>query len=118
MAMLQKPGKEVSPAERAAIGAETAKLEGRGKAGQAREAVKNVVTGRDDPGRELHKRTSSTELGSSSRSNGSGVLHHDNGSSGILGRTEEELSRLRLRTLITHEGEAFCPNPNIRDMVS
>lgn len=118
MAMLQKPGKEVSPAERAAIGAETAKLEGRGKAGQASEAVKNVVTGRDDPGRELHKRTSSTELGSSSRSNGSaGLLHHDNGS-GILGRTEEELSRLRLRTLITHEGEAFCPNPNIRDMVS
>lgn len=87
MATLQKPGAEITSAERAESGAED----------------RSIM----EPG-----------LGSSSsRSNGAGAHHHhDNG--GILGRTEEELSRLRLRTHITHEGEAYCPNPNIKDLVS
>jgi len=32
------------------------------------------------------------------------------------GHTEEEMAKLRTRTLVTHEGEAYCPNPNIRDL--
>lgn len=105
MGTLQRPGTEITPTERAAIGAETASLEGRGPAGQAVEAAKNVATGRDDY----------PKMEPSSSSNGAGQ-HHNN--DGLLGHTEEELSRLRLRTQITHEGEAYCPNPNIKDMVS
>lgn len=47
---------------------------------------------------------------------GDGVLGHHNG--GMLGHTEEEMAHLRNRTLVTHEGEAYCPNPAIRDLVS
>jgi len=109
MATLQRPGTEITPAERAAIGAETARLEGRGPAGEAMEAAKNVATGRDDL-----PRSALEGISSSSSSNGAGP--HHNGA-GLLGRTEEELSHLRLRTQITHEGEAYCPNPNIKDLV-
>jgi hypothetical protein len=34
----------------------------------------------------------------------------------MLGHTEEEMARLRTKTMVTHEGEAYCPNPNIRDL--
>ena len=94
MATLQRPGVETTPTERAEIGAEEARLEGKGPIGEASEAAKNVVTGRDD----------------------NGVIV--NNGAGPLGNTEEEFARLRTRTLITHEGEAYCPNPNIRNLVT
>jgi hypothetical protein len=43
-----------------------------------------------------------------------GGRHHE----GLMERTEEEVARLRNRTQITHEGEAYCPNPNLRDLVN
>lgn len=33
-----------------------------------------------------------------------------------MGQIEEELGRLLLRTQVTHEGEAYCPNPNIKNL--
>lgn len=108
MATLQKPRTEITPTERAEVGAETARVEGRGPAGQAAEAAKNVVTGRDDgPGAVVDR--SSNNVGSL------GAHHHSN--NGLLGHTEEEFARLRTRTTVTHEGEAYCPNPNIKHLV-
>lgn len=34
----------------------------------------------------------------------------------MLGNTEEEMARLRIKTHITAEGDAYCPNPNLRDL--
>ncbi|KAG0561945.1 hypothetical protein KC19_9G105100 [Ceratodon purpureus] len=107
MATLQKPGKEITPTEKAEIGAETAKLEGKGPAGQATEAVKNVVTGRDDG-------PSAAVVDRGRSNNGFGAHHHHD--NGTLGHTEEEFARLRTRTQVTHEGEAYCPNPNIKHL--
>ena len=115
--------------ERAAIGAEEGRLEGRGPVGRASEAAKNVATGRDDI-RPLN-RPPGAGVGPVGTGVGSGVgtglgpdgvtdrglmggRHHE----GLMERTEEEVARLRNRTQITHEGEAYCPNPNLRDLVS
>jgi len=111
--------------ERAAVGAEEAKLEGKGVVGQAVEAARNVRTGRDESGDLAPGHNNGVGLG---HNNGTtvgdrGLLdHHHRHGTGVggnyLGNTEEEMARLRLKTHITHEGDAYCPNPNIRDLVS
>lgn len=119
MATLQRPGTSETATERAETGAETARMEGKGSAGQAAEAVKNVVTGRDEPA--VVDRSGVVEPGSAAATTSTagavGAHHQHHVDNGVLGRTEEELARLRTRTHITHEGEAYCPNPNIRDLV-
>lgn len=119
MATMQRPGTTPETAtERAETGAETARAEGHGAAGQAVEAAKNAATGRDEPA--VVDRSGVVEPGAAAASTSGtarslGAHHHrDNG---VLGRTEEEVARLRTRTQITKEGDAYCPNPNIRDLV-
>lgn len=129
----------MATAERAAVGAEKARLEGRGPVGRTAEAAKNVATGRDGVG------VGSSGVGTPGTASGDSIVggpavgsaapgtlgtgvegrgipgHHRRSSSagsGLMERTEEELARLRNRTQITHEGEAYCPNPNLRDLVS
>lgn len=111
--------------ERAAVGAEEARMEGRGPGGQVAEAARNVATGRDQPGG-LHNNGVGAAHDGIGPVNGRttvgerGLLrdHHHGGHGEFLGNTEEEMARLRLKTHITHEGDAYCPNPNIRDLVS
>ena len=106
MATLQRPGTEITtPTERAEIGAETAREEGKGKVGEAVEAARNVATGRDDGPSAVVDRGTSNGVGAPIR----------NGD--VLGHTEEEFARLRTRSEVTHEGEAYCPNPNIKHLV-
>lgn len=114
--------------ERATLGAEEARLEGKGFAGRATNAAKATnaaATGQvDNHGAApfnsgVHQHN--TDLGPDGthvgdRDHLDHHHHHDNG--GMLGKTEEEMAKLRNRTLVTHEGEAYCPNPNIRDLVS
>lgn len=142
--------------QKAAAGAEEARMEGKGVGGQAAEAAKNVVTGRDGPLKRPPGMVGASDLdrpgmantdmsrpgmlgsemnrpgmvgphagGVGTDLNGDGIAdrgimgpghHHTNG--GLMERTEEEIARLRNRTQITHEGEAYCPNPNLRDLVS
>lgn len=95
--------------ERAAIGAETARMEGRGAAGQGMEAAKAAATGR--VGRPRHRRV---RLPGQSRSRSV---------SSSLSSSDEESMRRRhgaegVRTVVSNEGEAFCPNPNARNLVS
>lgn len=155
MMMTEKP----TATQKAAAGAEEARMEGKGVGGQAVEAAKNVVTGRDGPLKRPPGMVGATDLdrpgmmgsemnrpgmlgsemnrpglvgphagGVGTDLNGDGIPdrgimgpghhhnHHANG--GLMERTEEEIARLRNRTQITHEGEAYCPNPNLRDLVS
>lgn len=108
--------------ERAAIGAEEARMEGKGPGGRAAEAARNAATGRDQrvvlPDGVHHD--GAHLVGHDGAHVGDrGLLdHHHHDNVGILGHTEEEMARLRIRTHISHEGEAYCPNPNIRDLVS
>ncbi|KAG0619256.1 hypothetical protein M758_4G126300 [Ceratodon purpureus] len=140
--------------ERAAIGAEEARMEGKGPVGRAGDAAKAAATGRVDNNRGvgpfndglhndglhhdgLHNdglhhdglhhdglhhdglHHDGTHLGPNGTQVGDrGLLkdHHHHNHGGLLGHTEEEMARLRNRTSITHEGEAYCPNPNIRDL--
>jgi hypothetical protein len=93
--------------ERAAIGAETARMEGRGAAGQGMEAAKAAATGR--VGRPRHRRV---RLPGQSRSRSV---------SSSLSSSDEESMRRRhgaegVRTVVSNEGEAFCPNPNARNL--
>jgi len=127
----------MATAERAAVGAEKARLEGRGPVGQTAEAAKNAATGRDGVGVGSGVGAPVTARGDSIVGGGPAVGsaapgtlgtgvesrgfpgHHRRSSSagsGLMERTEEELARLRNRTQITHEGEAYCPNPNLRDL--
>lgn len=128
----------MATAERAAVGAEKARLEGRGPVGQTAEAAKNAATGTDGLGVGSGVGAPGTARGDliaggpavgsgAPGTLGTGVEsrgfpgHHRRSSSagsGLMERTEEELARLRNRTQITHEGEAYCPNPNLRDLVS
>jgi len=146
MMMTEKP----TATQKAAAGAEEARMEGKGVGGQAVEAAKNVVTGRDGPLKRPPGMVGATDLdrpgmlgsemnrpglvgphaagGVGTDLNDDGIPdrgimgpghhhnHHANG--GLMERTEEEIARLRNRTQITHEGEAYCPNPNLRDLVS
>lgn len=117
--------------ERAAIGAEEARMEGRGPGGRAAEAARNVATGRDQPGvGPINNGVGNTGVGPVN--NGTtvgdrGLLdHRDHRRGGVLGghhgdmlgNTEEEFARLRTKTHITAEGDAYCPNPNLRDLVT
>lgn len=99
----QNTTKMATATERAAIGAEEARLQGRGPAGRAAEGLRNVATGRDN-------------LGNNTTVGDRGLLNHNHQDGGMLGHTEEELARLRLNTHITAEGDAYCPNPNLRDL--
>lgn len=119
--------------ERAAIGAEEARLEGRGPAGRAAEGAKNAVTNRDTLGGPNNNLgAGNTGYGADGTTGNRGLFndglngpghatgfgyHHSNGA-GLMERTEEELANLRNRTEVTGEGEAYCPNPNLRDLVS
>jgi hypothetical protein len=105
--------------ERAAIGAEEARMEGRGPGGRAAEAARNVATGRDNN----VVNNGTTTVGDrgllghsdSDRHRPGGLLSgHRHGD--VLGNTEEEFARLRTKTHITAEGDAYCPNPNLRDL--
>ncbi|KAG0619254.1 hypothetical protein M758_4G126100 [Ceratodon purpureus] len=121
--------------ERAAIGAEEGRMEGKGPAGRAAEGLRNVATGRDnnlagrtgvDPynnnfndgttvgDRGLFDRNHDHHNGGLLGHHNGGMLGHNNG--GMLGHTEEEMARLRLNTHVTAEGDAYCPNPNLRDL--
>jgi hypothetical protein len=96
--------------ERANIGYDEARMEGKGPVVGAVDAVKAAAgkggvapaTGVDYPS------------GLENRGTEYGVEHRG----GVLGRTEEELARLQNRTVITSESEPYAPNPNIRDLVS
>ena len=107
--------------ERATVGAETARMDGKGVVGRAAEAAMNVATGRDGPHYPLDRtdETTGTGVDYDGLGNRSDFIdtHHYNGE-GIMGRTEEEMARLRNRTEITREGEPYAPNPNMRDLVS
>jgi hypothetical protein len=107
--------------ERAAIGAEQARMEGRGPGGRAAEALQNAATGRDnylgaDPyNNNFNNGTTVGDRGLFDRNHHhNGLLGHHNGD--MLGHTEEEMARLRVNTHITAEGDAYCPNPNARDL--
>ncbi|KAG0589953.1 hypothetical protein M758_1G057800 [Ceratodon purpureus] len=108
--------------QRAAIGAEEARMEGKGPGGRAAEAARNAVTGRDQPGvgpfnDGVHHDGTHLAGVDGTHVGERGLFdhhHHENG--GMLEHTEEEMARLRNRTHITHESEAYCPNPNIRDL--
>jgi len=127
--------------ERAALGAQEARLEGKGRAGQAVEGLRNIATGRDDgvPGRAgtgpLGNTVGDGGFGQSrtgpfdndrdlldrdhDRYHRGGILGNQEGHhhGGVLGNTEEEMARLRTKTHITAEGDAYCPNPNVKDLV-
>lgn len=110
--------------ERAAIAAEEARIEGKGPGGRAADAAAAAATGRVDHNRGvgpfndgvhhdgMHLGPDGTRVGDR------GLVGHHHHNGGVLGHTEEEMARLRTRTHVTHEGEAYCPNPNIRDLVS
>lgn len=109
--------------QRAEIGAEEGRLEGKGPVRRAGDAAEAAATGRVNENRGVGPFNDGVRDGTNLGPDGTrvgdrGLLndhrHHDNG--GLLGHTEEEMARLRLRTTITHEGEAYCPNPNIRDL--
>jgi hypothetical protein len=61
-----------------------------------------------------HNRDGTTAVGDRGLFDHHNRDHHRHGD--FLGNTEEEMARLRLKTHITHEGDAYCPNPNIRDL--
>lgn len=115
--------------ERAAIGAQEARMEGKGVGGQAAEGLRNVATGRDNGlghhnglGHDGPFDHDTTDRGLFDRDHNrhhDGILgNHTTGlhNGGMLGHTEEEMARLRTKTHITAEGDAYCPNPNVRDL--
>lgn len=102
MATLQKPAPEMTATDRAAHSADAAQVEaGKNVASESHEPV--VVTGEGSNGMAVAARHD--------------THHHHSSNSGLSGHTEEELAHLRLRTQVTHEGEAYCPNPNLKDLV-
>lgn len=76
--------------ERAAVGSEVAREEGKGAGGRAAEAVENVITGKDGP-------------------NHTQPFHHGTGMRRVEG---EHAKGLLNRSQITNEGPAMCKNPN------
>lgn len=102
--------------ERATVGAETARMEGKGVVGRTAEAAINVATGRDGPHYPLDRTGETTGTGVDYDGLGNRSEYYNG--EGVMGRTEEEMARLRNRTEITREGEPYAPNPNIRDLVS
>lgn len=110
--------------DRSAIGAEEARMEGRGPGGQAAEGLRNVATDRDNglgaAGPNFNNNGTAVGdrglLDHNHDHRHGGILGHHN--DGTLGHTEEEMTRLRTKTHVTAEGDAYCPNPNVRDLVS
>lgn len=100
--------------ERAELGAETARMEGKGVGGEAVDAAKAAATGR--VGRPRHRRT---RLPGHSRS-----VSRSSSSSSLSSSDEESLRRRGhghhgvegVRTVVSNEGEAYCPNPNLRNL--
>lgn len=94
--------------ERAAIGAETARMEGKGVGGQAVDAAKTAATGRVGRPRRRHVRLpghsrSVSRSTSASSSDDEGRRHHGLHPEGV-------------RTVVSNEGEAYCPNPNMHNL--
>lgn len=97
--------------DRANIGYDEARMEGKGPVGGAVDAAKaalgrggaGATTGVDYPSGLAHRGTD-FEVGA----------HHG----GMLGHTEEEIARLQTRTVITGESEPYAPNPDIKGLVS
>lgn len=92
--------------ERAALGREEARMEGKGVVGQGVDAAKAAATGRVGrrrtrlPGQQGLNRSRSSSLSSSDEE---GLRRHH----GVEG----------VRTIVSNEGEAFCPNPNTMNLV-
>lgn len=95
--------------DRANIGYDEARMEGKGPVGGAVDAAKaalgrggaGATTGVDYPSGLAHRGTD-FEVGA----------HHG----GMLGHTEEEIARLQTRTVITGESEPYAPNPDIKGL--
>ncbi|KAG0589955.1 hypothetical protein M758_1G058200 [Ceratodon purpureus] len=94
--------------ERANIGYDQARMEGKGPVGGAMDAAK-AAAGRGGPANGVDYPSGMAHRGTDYDN---GVAHHG----GMLGRTEEELARLQNRTVVTGESEPYAPNPNIRDL--
>jgi hypothetical protein len=91
-------------------------LEGKGRGGELAEAARNVATGRDDG--PLNNGVGDRGLLDRNRDRRQGgIVGGGQHPGGMLGNTEEEMARLRIKTHITAEGDAYCPNPNLRDLV-
>lgn len=112
---IRKLVKMTTAGERAAMGAETARMEGKGAGGQAVDAAEAAATGRT--GRTRHRRT---RLPGHSRS-----VSRSSSSSSLSSSDEESMRRRGhhhgvegVRTIVSNEGEAYCPNPNLRNLVS
>ena len=87
--------------ERAAIGAEDARMRGRGRVGEAVEGAELAAEGR----RGLRNQVPGEGFGDGSVLDEGRGPHHFGLNEGV-------------RTIVSNEGEAYCPNPNIRDLVS
>lgn len=91
--------------ERAALGREEARMEGKGVVGQGVDAAKAAATGRVGrrrtrlPGQTGLNRSRSSSLSSSDEE---GLRRHH----GVEG----------VRTIVSNESEAFCPNPNTMNL--
>jgi hypothetical protein len=106
---------------RANIGYDEARMEGKGAVGGAVDAAK-AAAGRGTTGYAPGRGAAGYDQTGLDYSNGlenRGVVGRDQAQrGGLLGRTEEELARLQTRSEITGESEAYAPNPNTRDLVS
>lgn len=111
--------------ERAAMGAEVAHMEGKGPGGEAVDAAKAAVTGRVGRPRRRHVRlpghsrsvSRSTSASSSDEESrlrrGHHHLHHDHHG---VDDVHHHHGVEGVRTVVSNEGEAYCPNPNIRHL--
>lgn len=102
--------------ERATMGAEAAGMEGKGLGGRAAAADRNHQPGMGPLNDGVHHHGTPLAHDATSVGDRGSLDHNHHHAGGVLGHTEEEMARLRTRTHITHEGEAYCPNPNIRDL--
>lgn len=93
-------------ADRANIGYDEARMEGRGPVGSAVDAAK-AAAGRG---------TNTGPYDNSGLENRGALGGAQGYQGGMMGRTEEELARLQNRSVITSESEPYAPNPNIKDL--
>lgn len=90
---------------RATVGAEVGREEGKGVVGRNVEAAMNVVTGRDGP----------HQPGTGVGGTGVGGYGRGVGNGGVIGAEEltaAEIERLQVRSVVTNEGDAYCPIPD------
>jgi len=91
--------------DRANVGYDQARMEGKGAVGSTADAVKAAAGRPTDTAVNHHNGL------------GHGTTEYDHSHYGTgLEHTEEELARLRNRTVVTGESEAYAPNPNIKDL--